>query len=151
MCCPGGISASAAAASGCVMDPGININFFVLPDASKVLAYYKCMPNGALGTGLLGEEAGFAAIYLIPLVGQVTGIVGLVQGVPKTPLDFPLDGCTPSYAIQAGLAMVNLYGITFASGVLFPIINILVTLAAMSGLATLFGGDTDILGLSKLI
>jgi hypothetical protein len=132
------------------MPPGININFFVLPDASRVLSYYHCMPNGP--GGLVGSEAAFAAFYLIPGVGAVTGVLGVLTGsVPATPLDWPLNGCTPTRAIDAALAVTNLYGITFAAGVLFPIINILVALAAMTGLSTLFGGDTDILGLSKLI
>ncbi len=147
LCCAQGTTSTTGS---CVATPGININFFVLPDASKVLSYYHCMPNGP--EGLVGSEAAFAAFYLIPGLGLVTAGLGTLTGtVPATPLDWPLNGCMPSRAIGAALAMINLYGITFASGVLFPIINILVALAAMSGFSSLFGGDTDILGLSKLI
>lgn len=131
----------------CVGTASSNINFFVLPRADDVLRYYNCMPDN-----LVANEAAFAGLYLIPGVGFLSSALGgFVASVPKTPLDFPINGCTPSRAINAALAMTNLYGINFVAGVVLPLINVLVALAAMAGFATLLGGDKDLLGLSNLI
>jgi len=132
-----------------------NVNFFILPSATNVLRYYSCMPDN-----LIGDEAAFTAFYLAPGFGLGAALFGalgsLATGVPITPLSFwPIGStqyaCTPDRAINAALALANLYGISFVSGVILPLINVLVALAAMTGFSTLLGGDKDILGLSNLI
>lgn len=131
-----------------------NINFFVLPQASRVLSYYGCNPNDAYG-GLIASEAAFAIPYLTPFVAlaQVFNLFGSpVSSLPVTSLNaFPGGGCQPSNAINAMFGLINLYGIIFVSSVFTLMLNILVGLAGLAGLATLFGGDTSILGLSRLI
>jgi roadblock/LC7 domain-containing protein len=132
-----------------------NVNFFILPSATNVLRYYSCMPDS-----LINDEAYFTSFYLAPGFGLGTALFGSVgsfaTGVPTTPLSFwPIGStqyaCTPDRAINAALALANLYGISFVSGVMLPLINVLVALAAMTGFSTLLGGDKDILGLSNLI
>jgi hypothetical protein len=136
----------------CTAPAGANVDFMVLPNADWVIQYYHCMPGDITGNeDLLGNEAEFAAFYFIPGVGAFTSALSLVTGVPRTPLDWPLNGCTPSRAINTVFALANLYGISFVTGILLPIINILVAIAAIAGIATLLGGDTSIVGLERLI
>jgi len=136
----------------CTKPAGANIDFMLLPNADWAINYYHCMPGDVTGSeDLLGNEAEFAAFYFIPGVGAITSALSLVTGVPRTPLDWPLNGCIPSRALNTVFALTNLYGITFVTGVLLPIINILVALAAVAGIATLLGGDTSIVGLERLI
>ncbi len=135
----------------CVSPLSSNINFFVLPNLDQALTYYSCEP-----TPLMGYEAAFAVYYLIPGFGIVTGLLsgafGFVGQLPVTPLSFGGAGaCNPSNAIHSVLMLTNVYGIVFVGGVLLPLLNILIALSAVSGFAVLFGGDTDILGLSRLI
>ena len=135
----------------CVSPLSSNINFFVLPDIGQALSYYSCEP-----TLLMGYEAAFAAYYLIPGFGIATGLLsgafGFVGQLPVTPLSFGGAGaCSPGNAIHSVLMLTNVYGIMFVDGVLLPLLNILIALSAVSGFAVLFGGDTDILGLSRLI
>ncbi|VVB77174.1 Uncharacterised protein [uncultured archaeon] len=144
-------------ASGNTIVYGSNgINFFILPNARAVIDQYSCMPPVDPLTGqpniLLGEGL-FAGSYLIPGVGLgtalINSVVGLVGKLPVTPLD--LGGCSPDKAIDATLALTNMYGVVFVTGVVLPLLNVLIALATMTSISKLFGGDADILGLSKLI
>lgn len=134
------------------------INFFILPNAGEVIDYYGCMPSvPGKPRNLLAGEAAFGAAYLIPGVGIGTafasslgGLQGALPYVP--PLETGAVGtCTADNALNTMLALVNLYGISFVTGIFMPLINVLVALAATISLSKLFGGDTDIMGLSKLI
>jgi hypothetical protein len=151
------------------------MDFFVLPNAGEVVNYYGCMPLVSVPTGavpvgalilptgevryqnLLGAEAEFAAMYLIPGVGIGTallssagGLVGALPYVPPLALGI-VGNCTPDNAMSTVLALLNLYGVAFVTGIFLPLINILVALAATTSLSKLFGGDTDLMGISKLI
>ncbi len=146
-----------AGGSNCPQNPttgtylsGANVNLFILPQAEAITRYFNCWPGDSLG-GLLGQEAAFAAFYLIPGVGVITGGLGLAGSVPSTPLNWPINGCLPSRALNSAFSLTNMYGIIFFAGIFLPITNLLISLAAMVGFATLFGGDKDIIGLGKLI
>ena len=150
------VSQAAAQPNLCTGTAGSNIDFFVLPSAADVLRYNSCMPDI-----LLVDEGIFAAFYLIPGYGFLSGAIGtLVTGIPANPTTLPIPvgfagstqyACNPSDAINSALALANLYGVNFVAGVIIPLMNVLVALAAMSGFSTLLGGDKDILGLSNLI
>jgi hypothetical protein len=152
----GCVSLASAQSNLCKGTAGSNIDFFVLPSATNVLRYYSCMPDY-----LVVDEGIFAAFYLIPGYGFLSGAIGtLVTGIPANPTTLPIPvgfagstqyACNPSDAINSALALANLYGVNFVAGVIIPLINVLVALAAMSGFSTLLGGDKDILGLSNLI
>jgi hypothetical protein len=133
------------------------INFFVLPNAGEVINANYCMPPA--DNVLLGEMA-FAAPYLVPGYGLGTAIfnsaIGLVGALPYVYVPSPnpigsAEGCGPTNALNTMMEVINLYGVAFVSGILFPFINILVALAAVISLSKLFGGDTDLIGLGKLI
>lgn len=130
------------------------IDFFVLPNAAGVIDANYCMPPL---DNMLGGEAAFAAPYLVPGFGLGTAIFdaagGLVGALPAVyvPSSSSVEGCSPANALNTSFALINLYGIAFVSGILFPLINLLVALAAAMSLSKLLGGDTDILGLSKLV
>ena len=134
------------------------INFFVLPNAGEIIDYYGCMPSApGLPRNLPAAEATFAGMYLIPGVGLGTALLdavgGLAGAVPIVPpLALGVVGqCGPDNALSTMLALVNMYGIVFIEGVFMPLLNVLVALAATISLSKLFGGDTDIMGLSKLV
>ncbi len=128
-----------------------NINFFQLPRADQVLNYYSCLPVDAFGNvDVVGDEAAFSAFYLIPGFSAVAGIGSAVTGLPVTPLDI-LGGCKPSNAIGAVFSLTNMYGVTFVSSIFTLLLNAIVALAAIAGISGLMGGDTSILGLSRLI
>ncbi len=135
----------------CTSPLSSNVNFFVLPNIGDALSYYSCLPNN-----LLASEVAFSLYYLVPGFGLVTGIIsgatGFFAQLPITPLNIAgVGSCVPAKAIQSVLMLANVYGIIFVDGVLLPLLNILIALSAVSGFAVLFGGDTDILGLSRLI
>ncbi len=136
-----------------ITKPTSDWNVFVLPHADQVIRYFNCMP-----TDLVTNEAEFSAFYLIPgysaIIGGVGALVGTVPGTPLLlqpgqPLYF--NGCSPNNAINAALALTNLYGIIFVAGVMLPLINVILALGAALGLWVLLGGDKDIVGISKLV
>ena len=145
--CVGSMPSGASACAADSVPMGAGISAFVLPNASRVLRYYGCMPSN-----LLGYEAGFSAWYLIPFYGAGLGVAsaigGLASNLPYVP---PSMGCTPDNAINAALALPNIYGITAIMSFILPLLNILITLSAISHISGLMGGDTTIVGLSKLI
>ncbi len=80
------------------------------------------------------------------------GIGGAVHVFPTAlpPLP-PFFGCTPDHAIDTGLTLTNIYGITAISAFILPLLNILIVYSGMIGMSSLLGGDTDIIGLSKFL
>lgn len=148
----GKCSATPTASELCTSPLSSNINFFVLPDIRAALSYYSCIPPN-----LAESEVVFSLYYLLPGFGLATGVISGVTGFfaqpPTTPLlsMTGLGACTPTRAIQATIMLTNVYGIVFVDGVLLPLLNVLIALSAVSGFAMLFGGDTNILGLGKLI
>ncbi len=134
----------------CVAPLDANINFFVLPNVGQVTGYYGCNVGG----DLLANELEFASWYLTPLNAYYALSLagGLIGSLPQTPLNgFIPNTCTPTNALNAVFALANSYGIVFVSSIFTLIFNALIAIAAVSGLATLMGGDTSILGMGRLI
>ena len=136
----------------CTSQLGANVNFFVLPNATQVTSYYSCMPQN-----LFVDEGVFAAYYFIPFFGAgsfiLSGIGGLVGQLPVTPSDIQFEtvGCTPDRAIANVIAFTNLYGIVAVSAYIVPLLNLIVIFSSAIGLSALLGGDTNLLGLGRLL
>jgi len=134
-------------------EPHTSIAPFMLPNATKMLEYYSCWP---IGGNIWAYELIGALPYLIPFYGLALGVFsafgfsvgGLVSQIPTILL---AQGCTPQNAINAGLTLTNIYGITAITAFILPLLNILIIYSGAMGISKLMGGDTDVLGLSKLI
>lgn len=138
-------------ADGSPIGVPLNINFFVLPNIGEMLAYETCLPNN-----LGADELTFAAWYLVPFYGAVTGILsgftGFVGSLPIVPTNIgPTLSCTPADAIMSATVLTNIYGITGVTAYILPLLNVIIALSAAIGISGLLGGDTNILGLGKLL
>ncbi|MGC8628670.1 MAG: hypothetical protein ACP5T4_00460 [Candidatus Micrarchaeia archaeon] len=133
---------------------GSGISPFILPNATRTLQYYSCWPPFS---SVVAYELAFSLPYLIPLYGLITGILstfgyalaGTVTAIPFTPVVFL--GCNPYEAINATLALANIYGLTTITAFILPLLNILIVYSGAMGFSKLMGGDTDIMGISKLL
>ncbi len=61
------------------------------------------------------------------------------------------NACTPTYALKSFFDLVKVYAIMYVSGVILPIFNLLLSIAAVQGISYLMGGDTNIVGIGKII
>jgi hypothetical protein len=59
--------------------------------------------------------------------------------------------CSPNGALATFFALLNSYGLIGVISYFIPIINLIIMLTALIGLSGLFGGDTELAGLAKLI
>ncbi|MDE1854810.1 MAG: hypothetical protein KGH57_00610 [Candidatus Micrarchaeota archaeon] len=134
---------------GSVKPEPISINFYVFPKVADVLSFYSCLPDS-----VVNDEGAFASWYLVPAYSLITGIGGgLQQSVPTTPAVGPGGSlnCNQYNGIASAMAIANLYGIIAVTAYLVPMLNLIIIISAAVGLSGLMGGDTDIIGLSKLL
>jgi hypothetical protein len=126
------------------------LDMYVLPKTSWIANHYGCWPNGNGNLGM--GEADFAAWYLIPFYGEIYFILGgltfFVSTLPTMP---PGNGCTYPQVMTAIFNMMNAYGVMSVTGFILPFFNILIFFSGVRGLSVLFGGDTNLMGISKLI
>jgi hypothetical protein len=127
------------------------INFFVFPNATNIVNYYGCYPSGG---NIYLSELGISAYYLIPGVGLYNllayGIAGAMTGsLPNIPLT--VVSCQPQNALTLIFHFADLYGIIGVTGYILTIINILILISAIKGISQLMGGDTNLLGLGRLV
>jgi len=127
------------------------INFFVFPNATNIVNYYGCYP---LGGNIYLSELEISAYYLIPGVGLYNllayGAGGLITGsLPNIPLT--VVSCQPQNALTLIFHFADLYGIIGVTGYILPVINILILFSAIKGISQLMGGDTNLLGLGRLV
>jgi len=127
------------------------INFFVFPNATNIVHYYGCYP---LGGNIYLSELEISAYYLIPGVGLYNllayGAGGLITGsLPNIPLT--VVSCQPQNALTLIFHFADLYGIIGVTGYILPVINILILFSAIKGISQLMGGDTNLLGLGRLV
>jgi hypothetical protein len=109
------------------------------------------LPTGA--TGLFSAEIYDLAYLLVPVapILKLASLIGNAVGYGSAS-SFPLPySCVPSDALNTFFALLNSYGIIGIDSYLLPIINIIVTLSSVVGLSQLFGGDTSLAGLSRLV
>ncbi len=146
------------------------VNFFVEPNIKAIAWSYQCWPNiyghvvsvasytgvatGLLisTSGLLGAEGVDIAQLVLPVVSAITSLVGgiaeFVNGYPTQTL---FVNCQPSAALETFFAMLNAWGIIGLVSYFIPLINIVITMSSVVGLSQLFGGDTDLAGLAKIL
>ncbi|MFP3289542.1 MAG: hypothetical protein RXO35_03915 [Candidatus Micrarchaeota archaeon] len=127
------------------------INFFVFPNATNIVNYYGCYPSGG---NIYASELGISAYYLIPGVGLYNllayGIAGAATlSLPNIPLT--VVSCQPQNALTLIFHFADLYGIIGVTGYILTIINILILISAIKGISQLMGGDTNLLGLGRLV
>lgn len=144
--------------STCVYTP----NFFVEPNLELIAQHYSCWPLGGDSVGSLGAEFLDTVKMLIPFNNAVAFITQLISGSTPT-IDFSSVSsaiasvgalpysCSTQNVESVAFAMFNAYGIIGMSAVLLPLINIMITVTAIIGLSGLFGGDTGLAGLAKLV
>jgi hypothetical protein len=134
--------------------PGpLEVNFFVLPNVEQMLNYYNCGPGN-----LFWDEGTFTSWYMFPFAGVSAELYSVVGGLagstPTTPADqgwLPTFHCTISGTIGSAVSLAGVYGFTAVSAYLIPLINLVVVLSTAIGISGLLGGDTNLLGLGKLL
>ena len=143
--------------------PHYDPNFFVIPNLAEVINYNGCWPSGLPGsTGLISAELKMVAYYTFPLSGAVTGggaVLSVISSFGSSHLggispSMPPPGyfnCHPQEAMNSLLAILHVYGIDSVIGFILPILNLLIIITSIMGLSSLFGGNTSLLGLSRLL
>ncbi|HVA83247.1 MAG TPA: PKD domain-containing protein [Candidatus Aquilonibacter sp.] len=122
-------------------------NFYVFPNVQQIINYNDCWPQG----GNLGYEEAQDSLIMATQLGVGTGLEfgGFVQQIPD------LKGvgikCSPPEAIGNTLQLMDVYGLMSVVGFILPLLNILIIISAIKNMSYLFGGDTDIAGLGKLV
>jgi len=125
------------------------INFFVFPNATNIVNYYGCYPY--LGNIYLSELS-ISAYYLLPSIGlQGMLTYGMLGGATSSLPYIPVFSCQPQNALALIFNFADLYGIIGVTGYILPIINILILFSAIKGISQLMGGDTNLLGLGRLV
>jgi hypothetical protein len=131
-----------------VQDP-YNLNFFVEPEINKIAYYYWCWPTD--NNLVLGESLDTIEM-LVPGVSLFEAAASNVEGIIGNPPSIAIDpNCKPNDLLRVFNKLMESYGIIGITSFFLPIINIFIVLSSIIGLSGLFGGDTDLAGLSKLI
>ncbi|MEM3827525.1 MAG: hypothetical protein QXR58_02910, partial [Candidatus Micrarchaeaceae archaeon] len=128
------------------------INFFVEPSIAAIATHNGCYPIIYGHTTLLGSETADIAQSMIPFASVILSLYG--KFVTSSAVTFPLAvGCGTNNALHTLYDVLNLYGILGVSGYFLPILNLLIFISSIRGLAGLMGGETGLerLGLSRLI
>ncbi len=140
------------------------INFFVQPNIKTIANTLNCWPNGnstgsfqtygiPVPSGLWQSEVGDIAALMLPGKSTWNAVVNLVALAPlkEAPaIQLPVN-CTPQSALNTFFALLNAYGLIGLDAYLLPIINLVIFITSVIGLSGLFGGDTELAGLSKLV
>jgi len=136
---------------------GTQSNPFNFPSAQLIAEGVQngCWPAG--GSLLTQESVDIAYLSSIgaPLSTVWTAISGSQAGIQDiafayAPNSFIPLTCTPTAALNTVFDLFNAYGELGVTGFFLPILNLIITLAAVRALSGLLGGDTDLAGLSKL-
>ncbi len=137
-------------------------NFFIEPSIKRIAQHYNCWPPGGEVIGPFGAEVADTEKMLLPFNNMIAFITQLISGSAPSisfasiPSAIESIGALP-YSCSAqdteglAFAMFNAYGIIGMAALLLPLINVMVTITAIAGLSGLFGGDTGLAGLTKLV
>ena len=148
------------------------LNFYVYPKASDIVRMYSCY-IGDSSTVFPFESIELTNQFLqignLPvdvLLSFFTNSVNLLGAAPSLLIpgavaqaitgSNPLAGhCIttvgPYYITAAISGIVNMYGIISVSAFILPIINALMIISAITGISSLMGGETTIIGLSRFV
>lgn len=157
---PPGSSGDWNSAPYIIYDTGA-LNFYVFPKIKFVLFQDGCWPTYAnlpppLGDGhrhatdLTGEELYDSSVYLDPFYPG-GGWTGAVLGTFVTRLPVVPTMCTPDAAIQSAFDLTNIYGVIAIAGYVLPLLNVLIALSALKNVSALFGGETELVGIGRLV
>ena len=138
------------------------LSLYSYPDAAGVVSFYFCYPTGPT---VLPVEFEIVTETLIQgALLPATAIVGLFSNTfnfQSNPLvNFIMSGgiaggcfskLGPHNVVATLTSLVNMYGIITVSGFIIPILNLLIMLSAMTGISSLIGGETSIIGLSRFL
>ena len=134
----------------------MNLNFYVFPSVTDVVNYNGCWPQEVLGgvtptSSILTEEVRDSLAISTVGVGYAIGFIfgGFLSSTPQSSI-YGI-GCTSSGAFNTAIAVTNIYGRMSVTGIMLPILDILIYIAAIRNISSLFGGDTSIAGIGKLV
>ncbi len=131
-----------------IKDP-YDINFFIEPQLNRIAYYYECWPTD--NNILFGESLDTIEL-LIPGSSGVQLIASIGSVIPDTFPKLAIDpNCGPHALLIVFYKYLESYGIIGITAYFLPIINIFIVISAIIGLSGIFGGDTSLAGLSKLI
>jgi len=136
--------------SGCrdILYNSLTPNFYVFPSTSAIANYNGCWP---LAGNLVAEEAKDSALMAVSAgLSSVFTFGGFVSALPSLS-GLLSTACNPSAAVNTSMEFMNVYGLMSVAGFVIPFLNILIIISAMKNVSFLFGGDTDIAGLGKLV
>lgn len=127
-----------------------HINFYVFPRLDYILNYDGCWPTGG---DIFLQDALIAGSYSVPGYGLILAIKDLIGSFTSTiPLPTaPGFSCNPPNLIKSVLDLASFYGQIFPFTLLMPVLNILMLLSAVKGISSLLGGDTNLLGLGRIL
>ncbi len=141
-----------------------DVSFYSYPDAVGIISLYTCYPNDPTGTIIPTEFDIISSALVQSALLPVTGLLALISNsgnLQANPLvDFFLGqsvggSCLskvgPHNVAAALTSLVNMYGLITVSAFIIPILNFLILLSAMTGISSLIGGETTIIGLSRFI
>ncbi|MEM0149810.1 MAG: hypothetical protein QXW10_02865 [Candidatus Micrarchaeaceae archaeon] len=128
--------------------PGYKLNYYVFPNIKNIASANSCYPyDNSLSLG----EIGAAAPYLVPFLGLGFGVAYALLGFVSYIPSIYWVGCTPSNALNTVLTFVNAYGVMSVAGFILPLINILLSFSILVGISASLGGDTNLLGIGRLV
>ena len=144
-----------------------DLSFYIFPSAADIINLYSCYPSGSnkypnilvpTEAEILGSTV--ADNFVMPFSFLVSLFFTSSANSQSSALLTPFYGygggsCMakvgPRNLSAAYTALINMYGIITVSGFIVPIINLLIMISAMTGLSSMIGGETTIMGLSRFI
>ncbi|MDE1762327.1 MAG: hypothetical protein KGH78_04010 [Candidatus Micrarchaeota archaeon] len=138
----------------CTSYTATNMNFYVFPNITNVVNYNGCWPQDIAGgsttsSDMVSEEIRDSAAISTVGIGNAIGyIFGGFLGNQPGVIGI---GCSPDSAFKTAIDLTNIYGRMSVTGMLLPILDILVFIASVRNLSQLFGGDVSLAGIGKLV
>ncbi len=147
-----------------------DLSLYVLPNDADMIRLYSCYPEDSYGS--LNRAAGSGGDSILPLEIEIVGlelaknaalpvtfIIGLIsgQGLSWGLIGSALSGGTclghfqPANVIATITSLMNAYGIFTVAAFIIPVLNAMMLLSAMTGISSLMGGETTIIGLSRFL
>ncbi len=141
-----------------------NLSFYTYPDAAGIISLYSCYPTDTtiipvefdmIVSAMVQAPLSLNPAGLMALFSNAVNQQGANSGVNALLTPVPGGSCIskigPHNTSAVLTSLVNMYGIITVSGFIIPILNFLILLSAMTGISSLIGGETTIIGLSRFI
>lgn len=150
------LASSGTLGIGATIGPNYVTNFYVEPSIEAIGLSNNCWPPAG---SVLATVAGDTLFLITPGLGTVAGVLSFLRGALGFVLPSSLPSllvpfgaaCTPAGVSQTLFMILNAYGIIGVVAYWLPLINIIITFTAITGLSGLFGGDTELAGLAKIL